>query len=164
MPVYSYKSLNPQIETRPFTIVTGEYEDDLICSISHICLESPLEYEALSYVWANSLCNRRRRPWLRNQSLDLCKRKIEWIYWDALVTGYHRPYHLSIPVPRHRLPQIPWAHPLRWGWSDYRRWTVHRAEAIALVQADLQRGRTTDALGGCSMHQPKWHERAQKAC
>ena len=50
-------TLNPQIETRLLTIVTGEYKDDLICSISYVCLESPLEYEALSYIWANSLCN-----------------------------------------------------------------------------------------------------------
>ena len=59
MLVYSYKSLNPQIETRLFTIVTGEYEDDLVCSISRICLESPPEYEAIGYVWANSLCNQK---------------------------------------------------------------------------------------------------------
>lgn len=57
MPVYSYNSLNPQIETRLLTIVTGEYEDDLICSISHVYLEIPLVYEALYYVWAYSLCN-----------------------------------------------------------------------------------------------------------
>ena len=51
--------ISPQVETRLFTIVTGEYEDDLICSISRICLESPPEYEALSYVWANPLSNQK---------------------------------------------------------------------------------------------------------
>ena len=57
MLVYLNNLLNPQIETRLLTIVTREYEDDLICSISHVCLEIPLVYEALSYVWAYSLCN-----------------------------------------------------------------------------------------------------------
>ncbi|OCK98409.1 uncharacterized protein K441DRAFT_321454 [Cenococcum geophilum 1.58] len=84
MLVYSYKSLNPQIETRLFTIVTGEYEDDIICSISHVRLESPPECEALSYVCANSLCNQNDDDDdsldQENQSLDLYKRRIEWIY------------------------------------------------------------------------------------
>ena len=57
--IYSYKSLNPQIETRLLIIITGECEDDLICSISHIYLESPPEHEALSYIWADSLCNQK---------------------------------------------------------------------------------------------------------
>ena len=82
MPIYSYKSLKPQIGTRLFTIVTGEYEDGLICSISHICLESPPEYEALSYVWANSLCNQKD-----DDGNDLDQQIKAWTYVNGELNG-----------------------------------------------------------------------------
>jgi hypothetical protein len=38
-----------------------EYNDEIICSLIHITLEDPPEYEALSYVWKNS-----SYPWAEN--------------------------------------------------------------------------------------------------
>lgn len=52
------------------------------CSISHICLGSPPGYEALSYVWANSLCNQKD-----DDSDDLDQETKAWTYVNGELNG-----------------------------------------------------------------------------
>ncbi|OAA57293.1 Heterokaryon incompatibility [Cordyceps fumosorosea ARSEF 2679] len=57
MPRYPYQALNLPHETRIVNIQPGKFQDDIICSISHMPLENapaPEPYEALSYCWGKS--------------------------------------------------------------------------------------------------------------
>ncbi|KAK5997020.1 hypothetical protein PT974_02369 [Cladobotryum mycophilum] len=56
MAPYPYQPLNLPGETRILIISPGKYEDDLVCSLSHMPLSSGTEsYEALSYCWSKSV-------------------------------------------------------------------------------------------------------------
>lgn len=54
---YPYKSLTPDVETRvlKFAPNKGGHGVPISCSLVHTSLESPIPYEALSYVWSNSV-------------------------------------------------------------------------------------------------------------
>lgn len=56
MTTYNYKPLQTTFETRLLCLQPADhYDDELICSLSHVSLESnTTRYEALSYVWNNS--------------------------------------------------------------------------------------------------------------
>lgn len=52
--IYEYQELGRN-ETRVLKLVPAkEYNDKVICSLIHISLDDPPEFEALSYVWKNS--------------------------------------------------------------------------------------------------------------
>ncbi|KAF9872365.1 hypothetical protein CkaCkLH20_10192 [Colletotrichum karsti] len=56
MATYPYRPLNLPHETRVLIVQPGNFEDDLICSLSHLNLASPAEpYDALSYCWSKSV-------------------------------------------------------------------------------------------------------------
>jgi hypothetical protein len=53
---YPYRPLNLPSESRILIISPGKYEDDLVCSLSHIFYASTDEpYDALSYCWSKSI-------------------------------------------------------------------------------------------------------------
>ncbi|KAF4778821.1 hypothetical protein HER10_EVM0010933 [Colletotrichum scovillei] len=56
MSTYPYRPLSLPNETRILTVQPGNLDDKIICSISHLNLDSPDEpYEALSYCWSKSI-------------------------------------------------------------------------------------------------------------
>ncbi|KAH8892325.1 hypothetical protein GQ53DRAFT_864260 [Thozetella sp. PMI_491] len=54
---YPYKPLNLPHETRILTVMPGSGNDQLICSLSHLQINSPGDYDALSYCWSKSISN-----------------------------------------------------------------------------------------------------------
>ncbi|ORY01801.1 heterokaryon incompatibility protein-domain-containing protein [Clohesyomyces aquaticus] len=54
---YPYKSIDPDVETRVLTFLPSNGRNDapIVCSLIHTALDSPVLYEALSYVWGNSV-------------------------------------------------------------------------------------------------------------
>ncbi|KAL2875866.1 hypothetical protein SGCOL_008861 [Colletotrichum sp. CLE4] len=56
MATYPYRPLNLPNETRILTVQPGNFDDKVICGISHLNLLSPdAPYEALSYCWSKSI-------------------------------------------------------------------------------------------------------------
>lgn len=55
-----YRSINPYRETRVLRIAPPKHADDkeIVCSLEHTSLSSPIAYEALSYCWSKSLNGR----------------------------------------------------------------------------------------------------------
>ncbi|KAH8704610.1 heterokaryon incompatibility protein-domain-containing protein [Phaeosphaeriaceae sp. PMI808] len=55
-----YQTINPELETRVLRIAPPNNPDDkdIVCSLEHASLSSPVEYEALSYVWSKSINGR----------------------------------------------------------------------------------------------------------
>jgi hypothetical protein len=54
---YPYKPLNLPHETRILTVAPGKYDDELVCSLSHISIQATSDepYDALSYCWSKSV-------------------------------------------------------------------------------------------------------------
>ncbi|KAK0711793.1 heterokaryon incompatibility protein-domain-containing protein [Lasiosphaeris hirsuta] len=55
---YPYQSLDLPIETRILTVSPGDFNDELICSLSHMPISSQGDhepYDALSYCWSGSV-------------------------------------------------------------------------------------------------------------
>ncbi|KAK1447352.1 hypothetical protein CMEL01_09191 [Colletotrichum melonis] len=56
MATYPYRPLDLPNETRILTVQPGNFDDKILCSISHLNLDSPdAPYEALSYCWSKSI-------------------------------------------------------------------------------------------------------------
>jgi hypothetical protein len=54
---YPYRSVKPGVETRVLKVAPnkGDVDAPIFCSLVHTSLASPIPYEALSYVWGNSV-------------------------------------------------------------------------------------------------------------
>jgi hypothetical protein len=59
MALYPYRPLNLPHETRILTVLQGKGDDELICQLSHLNIESGESYDALSYCWSKSVAHAR---------------------------------------------------------------------------------------------------------